>query len=50
VVGTVTSGGVERRERRAFPWEFLIIAALLAIAVGLLVYAFLPPAPPPYVG
>jgi hypothetical protein len=42
-----TSSG--ERERRRFPWELLIIAALLVIAVGLLVFAFLPAAPPPYI-
>jgi uncharacterized membrane-anchored protein YhcB (DUF1043 family) len=41
-----TTGG---RERRKFPWELVIIGILVAVAIGLLIYAFLPPTPPPYV-
>ena len=35
---------------RGFPWEWVVIGILLAFGVGLVIYAFLPPAAPPYVG
>jgi len=41
-----TEGG----RRRGFPWVWVISGALLAIAIGLIIYAFLPAAPPPYTG
>ena len=36
--------------KRRFPWEWVIICLLLAVGVGLIVYAFLPPVRPPYLG
>ena len=36
--------------RRGFPWEWVLIGVLLAVGLGLVIYAFLPPAAPPYVG
>jgi len=38
------------RPGRGFPWVWIISGVLLAVAVGLIIFAFLPPAPPPYVG
>ncbi|MEM1559976.1 MAG: hypothetical protein QXP57_07165 [Nitrososphaerota archaeon] len=40
----------ERSGRRRFPWEWLIVLLLLGVAIVLIVSAFLPPAPPPYIG
>ncbi|MEM2704486.1 MAG: hypothetical protein QXR45_15165 [Candidatus Bathyarchaeia archaeon] len=34
---------------RSFPWQWILIALLACVAVGLLVFALLPPTPPPYV-
>ena len=42
------AGGTEVRRRR-FPAAFLIIAAVVAIALGLIIFGLLPPTPPPYV-
>jgi hypothetical protein len=35
--------------RRGFPWELLIVAVLFVVAIGIIIYALLPPTPPPYV-
>jgi len=36
-------------ERRRFPWELIVVLILIGVAVALVTFALLPPAPPPYV-
>ena len=37
-----------RERRRRVPWELIIAIILLVLALGLIVFAILPPTPPPY--